>query len=177
LFGKAIINALYYNARTRSGRALCSKLEDYLLTISRNSDLSLIPNTVHKIRVSNVIKIGGVKSQDVYSMLLTYRENGTAQQRNLVLKTYLENIDPVLKMYIHDEDLRRCVREFQVLKSLGRVGFPVPEVYFCESDSSFLGYPFIIMKKGMYLALAYACMNLCQITNLESLKLTRANEL
>jgi len=39
------------------------------------------------------------------------------------------------------------VREFQVLKSLDKVGFPVPHVYACESDSFFLGYPFVIMSK------------------------------
>jgi aminoglycoside phosphotransferase (APT) family kinase protein len=87
-------------------------------------------------------------SQNVYSMSLTYTEGGTTQQRNLVLKTYLpQNIDPVLKAYNHNEDLRRYVREFQTLKSLQRVGFPVPEAYLCESDSSFLGYPFVIMQK------------------------------
>ncbi len=78
-------------------------------------------------------------------LLLIWTEH--PQHRNLVLKTYLVNIDPVMKAYIHDEDLRKCVREFQALKSLKRIGFPVPEVYLCECDSRFLGYPFVIMQK------------------------------
>jgi aminoglycoside phosphotransferase (APT) family kinase protein len=80
-------------------------------------------------------------------MCFTYAERGTVQSCNFVLKTYLENIDPVKKEYVHDEDLRKCVREFQVLRSLGHFGFPVPEAYLCECDPSFLGHPFIIMQK------------------------------
>lgn len=147
LFGKTIVNALRYSARTRSGRALGSRLEDYFRATSRNGNSNLIPKGAHTIRVSNVLKIGGGFWSDVFSISLTYVDGGTPQQRNLVLKTYLENIDPVLNAYIHDEDLRKCVREFQVLRSLGRVGFPVPEVFLCECDSRFLGYPFVIMQK------------------------------
>jgi aminoglycoside phosphotransferase (APT) family kinase protein len=148
MFGKTIVNKLRYNARTRTGRTLSSRLEDYLRATSLNSNSKLIPKDAQSIRVSNVINIGGAMSQNVYSILLTYTDRGNNQQRNLILKTYLpQNIDPVLKAYIHNEDLRRYVREFQALRSLVNVGFPVPEAYLCESDSSFLGYPFVIMQK------------------------------
>jgi aminoglycoside phosphotransferase (APT) family kinase protein len=147
LLGKTIVNSLRYSARVRPGRVICSRLEDYLLATSSNGNSNLIPKGAHTIRVSNLLKIGGGFWSDVFFMSLTYMDGGILHQRNLVLKTYLENIDPVLKAYVNDEDLRKCVREFQVLKSLGRVGFPVPEVFFCECDSRFLGYPFIIMQK------------------------------
>jgi aminoglycoside phosphotransferase (APT) family kinase protein len=147
LFSKTIVNSLRYNARVRPGRALSSRLEDYLRGTSRNGISNLIPKGAHSIRVSNILKVGGGFWSDVFSISLTYVEGGSPQQRNLVLKTYLVNIDPVLKAYIHDEDLRKCVREFQALRSLGRIGFPVPEVYLCECDSRFLGYPFVIMQK------------------------------
>ena len=78
----------------------------------------MIPKGAHSIRVSNVLKIGGGFWSDVFSISLTYMDGSTLQQRNLVLKTYLVNIDPVLKAYVHDEDLRKCEREFQALKSL-----------------------------------------------------------
>ena len=107
----------------------------------------MIPKGAKIIRVSNVLKIGGGFWNDVYSVNLTYLEGRTEKNRNLVLKTYLENIDPVLETYIHNEDLRKCAREFQALKSLGGIGFPVPEVYDFECDIRFLGYPFVIMKK------------------------------
>jgi aminoglycoside phosphotransferase (APT) family kinase protein len=147
LFSKTIVNSLRYNARVRPGRALSSKLEGYLRGTSCNGVSNLIPKGAHSIRVLNVLKIGGGFWSDVFSITLTYVEGGSPQQRNLVLKTYLVNIDPVLNAYIRDEDLRKCVREFQALKSLGRIGFPVPEVYICECDSRFLGYPFLIMQK------------------------------
>ena len=41
---------------------------------------------------------------------------------------------------------RRYVREFQVLNSLWKAGFPVPRAYLCECDSLFFDYPFIIMR-------------------------------
>jgi thiamine kinase-like enzyme len=148
MFGKTIVNTLRYNTRTRPGIALSSKLENYLRATSHNGNSNLVPKDAQKIRVSNVINIGGVMSQNVYSISLTYKDKGNNRQRNLILKTYLpQNIDPVLKAYIHNEDIRRYVREFQTLRSLRRVGFPVPEVYLCESDTSFLGYPFVIMQK------------------------------
>jgi aminoglycoside phosphotransferase (APT) family kinase protein len=147
LFGKNIVNALRYNARARPGRALGPRLEGYLRTNSRKGNSNLIPKGAHTIRVSNVLKIGGGFWSDIFSISLTYTDGETPQNRNVILKTYLENIDPVLKAYIHNEDLRKCVREFQALRSLGRIGFPVPEVYLCECDSRFIGYPFIIMQK------------------------------
>jgi aminoglycoside phosphotransferase (APT) family kinase protein len=106
-----------------------------------------MPKGADKIRVSNFLKIGGGFWSDVYSVTLTYKDGRTAQNRNFVLKTYLENIDPVLETYIHSEDLRKCAREFQALKRLGGIGFPVPEVYNFECDRRFLGYPFVIMQK------------------------------
>jgi aminoglycoside phosphotransferase (APT) family kinase protein len=39
------------------------------------------------------------------------------------------------------------VNEFQILRSLGQVDFPAPQVFLCERDSRFLGYPFVIMRK------------------------------
>jgi aminoglycoside phosphotransferase (APT) family kinase protein len=146
-FIKTIANSIRYNARVRPGRALSSKLEDYFRCTSRNGISNLIPKGANSIRVSNIIKIGGGFWSDVFSVFLTYVNEGILQQRNLVLKIFLENIDPVLYTYIHDEDLRKCVREYQALRSLGRFGFSVPEVFLCECDSRFLGYPFVIMHK------------------------------
>jgi aminoglycoside phosphotransferase (APT) family kinase protein len=147
LFDKTIVSALRYNARVRPGIGLRSKLEGYLRDASRNGISKVIPKGAHSIRVSNILKIGGGFWSDVFSISLSYMDGGIPQRRSLVLKTYLVNIDPVLKAYVHDEDLRKCEREFQALKSLGRIDFPVPEVYLCENDSRFLGYPFIIMQK------------------------------
>ena len=147
LFNKTIINSLRYNVLARSGREVGSRLEEYLHATSRKGNSILIPKDAQTIRISNVLKIGGGFWNDVFSISLTYVNEGIPKNRELILKTYLENIDPVLKAYIHDEDLRKCIREYELLRDLGQIGFPVPEVYLCECDSRFLGYPFVIMQK------------------------------
>ena len=147
LFEKKIVNSFRSSLRNHSGRVLKSRLESYLCAILRNGNSNLIPKGAHAIRVSNVMKMNSGFSNDIYSASLAYTDKGTAKNRNFILKTYLSNIDPVLKAYVHGEDLRRCVREFQALRSLKRIGFPVPEAYLCECDSRFLGYPFVIMQK------------------------------
>jgi tRNA A-37 threonylcarbamoyl transferase component Bud32 len=145
LLGETIVTSLRYNARARPGKALSSRLEDYLNNPRNVSNL--IPKGAHSIKVSNVLKVGGGFWSDVFSVSLNYVNGGSPQKRNLILKIYLVNIDPVMDAYTHDEDLRKCVREFQALRSLESIGFPVPEVYLCECDSRFLGYPFVIMQK------------------------------
>jgi aminoglycoside phosphotransferase (APT) family kinase protein len=146
-FEKTIFSTLRYDRRSLLETPFFPKLKDYLRVTSRYGNSTLIPKGANGLRISNFMRIGGGLSNDIYSLSLNYTVGGTAQQRNLVLKTYLENIDPVLKAYIHNEDIRKCVKEFQALRSLGRIGFPVPEVYLCECDSRFIGYPFIIMQK------------------------------
>jgi len=41
----------------------------------------------------------------------------------------------------------RADREFRVMINLLRAGYPVPEVYICDSGSDILGAPFIIMER------------------------------
>ena len=157
--------------------ALSSRLEDYLRDASRNGMSKVISKDAHSIRVSNVLKIGGGFWSDVFSISLTYVDGGTPKHRNFVLKTYLENIDPVLKAYIHNEDLRKCVREFQALKSLGRIGFPVPKVGFCECDARFLGYPFVIMQKEDVVQKSMTEITDCFASTLANLHNLRVEEL
>jgi aminoglycoside phosphotransferase (APT) family kinase protein len=97
------------------------------------------------IQVLNLIRISG--SNHVYSFELNYRKGSVEQRRNLILKAYVKNIDPVLRSWNPSGVEERCWTEFQVLKSLRRVGFPVPEVYICELRSSYFGFPFIITSK------------------------------
>ena len=146
LFEKAI-ELLRYRERSHSGRALGLRLEDYLRGTSQKGNFNLIPKDANAIKVSNLVKIGGGLWDDIYSAVLTYKIEETMYSCYIILKTYLENIVPVLKTYVHNEDLRKCVREFEALNVLWRNGFPVPEPYIYECDSRFLGYPFIIMQK------------------------------
>jgi aminoglycoside phosphotransferase (APT) family kinase protein len=130
------------------GRMLDStSLEDYLRLESRYNDLSLIPAGSTNVRVSNFTKMAGHINNDLYSFTLTFTKDANEQRFDLILKTYCENVASWYKRTRLAEDIRKYVREFQTLKSLGRVGFPVPFVYVCETDSFFLGYPFVIMSK------------------------------
>ena len=122
--------------------------------------LDFLPNGATFVSISDVGKLGG--SNNVYSFLLTYRDAGCKQRSNLVLKAYVKALEPVLNLdanyksfsslsYTYPQlfcgNLERCIKEFQVLRSLERVGFPAPRAYLCERDSKVLGHPFIIMQK------------------------------
>lgn len=123
------------------------RLEDYLRLALHYGDFVLLPEDAGNIRVLNVKKLSGGETNNIYSFLLTFTKKGVEQRFDLVLKAYNENVSLWLKMYRHGEDVRQYIREFQALRSLTRVGFPVPAVYLCECDSFFLGYPFLIIAK------------------------------
>jgi hypothetical protein len=123
------------------------RLEDYLRLKSSYGDLSLIPKGANNVRVSNIKKLSGGVNNIVNSFLLTFMKEGFEQRFDLVLKAYTENVGLWFDIHRPDEDIRPYVREFQALKSLERVGFPVPPTYLCECDSFFLGHPFVIMRK------------------------------
>jgi aminoglycoside phosphotransferase (APT) family kinase protein len=123
------------------------RLEDYLRLTSCYDDFSLIPQAASNVRVSGIKKLSGGMTNNIYSFSLTFSEKGFEQQLDLVLKAYTDFVSLWLRAYHQDEDRRRYIREFQALKSLAAVGFPVPEAYLCECDSFFLGYPFLIMHK------------------------------
>ena len=169
-----IIRNLKYNASIRSIKRLdLRKLETYLREALSNNNFNLILEDTNSIRVSNIIRLGGGLANDVYSFLVTYTERGKRKQLDLVIKTYGENVYPVFESYIHDSELRMCVREWVALKNLERVGFPVPKVYICECDYRFLGYPFVIMakiktsKKNNYDHIDRFASFLAQLHNLE----------
>jgi aminoglycoside phosphotransferase (APT) family kinase protein len=123
------------------------KIENYLRLASNYGYFSLVPKNAHNIRVSNIKKLSGGVTNNTYSFLLTFIEKESEQSFDLVLKGYTQNVGLWFKTYHPEEDVRQYVREFQTLKNLERVGFPVPSVYLCESDPFFLGFPFVIMHK------------------------------
>ena len=151
MFCKRIINNLRYNAFLRSISGLNSrKLENYLRIALSNNNSRLTLKDTYSIKISDIRKVGGGIINNVYSFLLNYTERDEVKQLHLIIKTYRENVDPVRiarSRYIHDQDLRMCVREWQALRSLERIGFAVPKAYLCECDSRFLGYPFLIMAR------------------------------
>ena len=123
------------------------KIEDYLRLTSNKENLSLVPIGANNIRVSNLNTASGGMTNNVYSFQLTFSTNRIERHFNLILKTYPKAIDLLFQTNRPNEDLRKYVREFQTLRSLENINFPVPHAYLCESDSTFLGYPFVIMQK------------------------------
>lgn len=123
------------------------KLEYYLRLQANYGNHSLVPKDASGIRVLNVKKLSGGMANNVYSFLLKFNKGESEQSLNLVLKGYTENACLWLKINHPDEEVRQYVREYDTLKALALVGFPVPQVYLYESDSFFLGYPFLIMRQ------------------------------
>jgi thiamine kinase-like enzyme len=157
--GNSYLSNLTLARRTRVKEAhIHRKLEEYFSAILPSDKLDLLLHKATSVSVSGVRRLGG--SNDVYSFLLTYGNIGYEQRSNLVLKAYVKNLEPVLNKSINKEsfsrlsytypqlycgNLERCVKEFQVLKGLERVGYPAPRACLFEHDSNVIGYPFIIM--------------------------------
>ena len=130
---------------------MSTKLQDYFQIPNRSGNSTLLPQGAHSVIVSNIVKMGGGLSNDVYSFFLSYEIGSAKRTQVAILKTYLKTSDPfetTRKDYAYSgEGLSRCNREFQMLRNLELIGFPVPEVYDCETNARFLGLPFIITRK------------------------------
>jgi aminoglycoside phosphotransferase (APT) family kinase protein len=146
LVWKRITRNLRYNVSVRRSRELnLQKLESYLRTVSGSFNSQFIIDDNRNIKVSNIIRLGGGLINDIFSFSLTDTKRGLTKR--FILKNYRQNIDPVFSSYIRDSDLRKCVREWEALKTLESMGLPAPKPYVCECDSRFLGYPFVIMSE------------------------------
>ncbi len=123
-------------------------LTKYFSSILLKGKLDFFPGGINFVSVSDVRRLSSRSiGNDVYSFVFSYRDLGRERQINLILKGYGKSLDPVLRASSNRENLDRCVKEFQVLRSLERVNFPVPKTYLCEDDLDVLGYPFIITLK------------------------------
>jgi aminoglycoside phosphotransferase (APT) family kinase protein len=140
---------------------ISEKLPEYVSAQFIGGKLAFLPFGVTSVRVSDINRLGG-GSNEVYSLMITYRISGSEHQLHLILKTCVKSLEPILKPFtnhkifsrlrytypqLYQGTLERCVKEFQVLHGLERVDFPAPRAYLCECDSNVLGFPFIIMQK------------------------------
>lgn len=120
------------------------KLEYYLRLQANYGNSSIIPKDASDIRVLNIKKLSGGMTNNVYSFLLKFT-SGESHSLNLVLKGYSEKVGLWFKISYPGEELRKHIREYDTLQALQTIGFPASKVFLCESDSFFLGYPFLIM--------------------------------
>jgi aminoglycoside phosphotransferase (APT) family kinase protein len=87
-------------------------------------------------RASNIAKISDGWETDVYAFTLKYQSNGKPHSEDLILRLYPgENVK------------EKATKEFRVMAKLHEIGFPVPKVYYLETDQSIFGKPFVIMEK------------------------------
>jgi len=124
------------------------KLVRYFSTILPNGKLGFFPSGCTSVIVSDIKKLSKrAIGNQVYSFLLTCSDGKLQKRSAFVLKAYGRSLDPVTRRYKTVENLERCIKEFQVLTSLKRVGFPVPKACFYEVDLNVLSLPFIVIEK------------------------------
>lgn len=128
--------------------SIFKKLCEYFSMIKLDDKSSFLPKGVTTVSISELKRLNARKIGNAsYSFLLSYKYQKHFQQRYLVLKIYGESLDPVLKKYVNNENFKRCLKEFQVLKGLESVDFPAPKALLCETDSNVIGNPFMIMQR------------------------------
>ena len=89
------------------------------------------------IRVVDLERIFGGASRETYRFVMTYREDGEARSRRLILRR-----DPPGSLI----ETERAV-EFGVYRAFQGTPVPVPEALWLEEDPKWLDYPFFIMEE------------------------------
>jgi len=88
------------------------------------------------IRVLDLKDITTGWETDIHSFTLEYRELRADIRKNLILRLYSGKYATM-----------SAKNEFQTLSKLHQINYPVPFPYFCGTESSYLGRPFIIMER------------------------------
>lgn len=86
--------------------------------------------------ISHFKHISAGWENEVYSFTIGYKEAG---------KRFREEM--ILRIYPGDNAPQKAAREFNGMKKLYELGFPVPQVFVLELDNSPFGSPFVIMEK------------------------------
>jgi aminoglycoside phosphotransferase (APT) family kinase protein len=88
------------------------------------------------IEVPALTKISDGWENEVYSFAIEYGEAETRTHEDLILRIYPGDYAP-----------QKAAREFNGMKKLYELGFPVPEVLILELGDSPFGKPFVVMEK------------------------------
>ncbi|MGD2200504.1 MAG: phosphotransferase [Candidatus Bathyarchaeota archaeon] len=87
------------------------------------------------ISIPWVVEMTSGWETELYGFNLEYRENGVSRSRKMVAR-----------LHSGKSGGAKAKREYTVMKGLGAVGYPVPEVYDLESTGVYLGKPFLILE-------------------------------
>ena len=86
--------------------------------------------------VKNIAEINMGWETELFTFETHFTEDNTSGQEDLVLR-----------VFSGDSATRKASKEFNLMKRLDKVGYPVPPVYHIETSGDILGKPFIIMKR------------------------------
>ncbi len=118
-----------------------SEIQQQLLTYYRRK----FPHT--DTQISHFSRIAEGWETEIYSFVLTHKPEKSRTHKDLILR-----------VYPGEDALQKSEKEFHVMNQLYKMGFPVPELFTLEKDTSFLGNPFVIMEyikgKSMWSVLA-----------------------
>jgi len=88
------------------------------------------------IRIYALTKISDGWENEVYPFTIEYGRSTDRKHKDLILR-----------IYPGDYAAQKAAREFNGMKKLYELGFPVPEVFILGLDDSPFGRPFVIMEK------------------------------
>ncbi len=89
-----------------------------------------------KLSVQGLTELTDGWETEIHSFDLDYSIDG---------KNFRDSL--ILRMYPGSQGEYRSEKEFQLLRDINDVGYPVPAVHHLETDSAHLGMPFIIMDR------------------------------
>jgi aminoglycoside phosphotransferase (APT) family kinase protein len=107
------------------------KIQNRLLSLYERD----FPSKEH-VRIIDLARISDGWENDVYSFAV---ESGKANDR--------EREDLILRIYPGDDAPQKSAREFNAMKQLYEIGYPVPQVLLLKTDGALFGKPFVIMER------------------------------
>lgn len=88
-----------------------------------------------KVEIFDLERILGGMETEIHSFTCKYLESGKKNHLKLIIRIY------------HSEHgFKYAIEEFEALHKLKMVNYPVPNVYFKETSSKYLGKPFLIIE-------------------------------
>lgn len=108
-------------------RAILERLLDFLnIKLPERENLQL----------SNLTRIGNGWETDVFTLMLSY---------DLDRQRCCEQL--VLRIYPGSDGVDKSAKEFEAMRQLREMGYPVPQVFVLEETGATLGRPFMLMEK------------------------------
>jgi len=88
------------------------------------------------VRVEGLVNLNSGWESDVSAFDLTYELDSRYYKKPLILR-----------IYPGDDAREKAKREFEGMRALHQVGYPVPQVFILEEEASPFGKPFLIMER------------------------------